>query len=132
MDHISLDETGDGGGDGCVVSLAAPHTFHTSGVPDEIAVAAVNSKSEAGLIVLRREVEIRAWQVEMPWKEPGTRERQLALLSRAQFLRSSVVHVVLGQTSALGVCEIGLYDVSIAPLRPLAAFRRHTELVSDV
>lgn len=93
-------------------------------------MAALNAEKEAGLAVLRREPESQTWQVEEPWQGPLA--RHLAAVSRVQFLRNSVVHAVVGQTSALGTCEISIYDISMTPLQPIAAFRRHTELVADV
>eukprot|EP00435_Cladocopium_sp_Y103_P067285 s286_g29.t2 len=112
--------------DADVVSIAAPHW-----TPHEVLAAAVNCPEEAGLALLRREADV--WQVESPW--PSTQQkpgwRHLARCSRIEFFPSSQSLLAMGQTSALGCHEIGLYDVALDP-RPLTACQGHFDFVADL
>eukprot|EP00434_Breviolum_minutum_P034890 symbB.v1.2.030884.t1/scaffold3525.1/size55316/2 len=109
-----------------VVSLSAPQW-----TPHEVLAAAINCHEEAGLALLRREADV--WQVECPWSTVRQKEgwRQLARVSRAEFLPSSQSVLALGQTSALGCHEVGLYDVALEP-RPLTACQGHFDFVTDL
>lgn len=112
--------------DADVVSIAAPQWM-----PHEVLAAAVNCPEEAGLALLRREADV--WQVESPW--PSTRQktgwRHLARCSRIEFFPSSQSVLAMGQTSALGCHEIGLYDVAFDP-RPLTTCQGHFDFVTDL
>ncbi|CAL1150929.1 unnamed protein product [Cladocopium goreaui] len=112
--------------DADVVSIAAPQWM-----PHEVLATAVNCPEEAGLALLRREADV--WQVESPW--PSTRQktgwRHLARCSRIEFFPSSQSVLAMGQTSALGCHEIGLYDVAFDP-RPLTTCQGHFDFVADL
>jgi len=119
-----------------VVALMTPSIFAQAGEPDEVVVAVVNSPTGSGLAVLRRYNAARAWQVEVPWPPHQSWEsscrKQLLKLSRGEFMHGSISSVVVGETTALGSFEVGLYDVTTVPPRPLATCSQHTNLVADV
>ncbi|CAE7870071.1 GIP, partial [Symbiodinium necroappetens] len=75
-----------------------------------------------------------AWQVEAPWPPPAPRNgwRSLDRVSRGEFLDFSQSLVVLGQMSALGSHEVGLYDAALSPPRGLSACAGHWDFVADV
>ncbi|CAJ1336837.1 unnamed protein product, partial [Effrenium voratum] len=107
-----------------VVSLAAP-----SSATHEVLVAAVNCPDDAGLALLRREADV--WQLESPWPCTTTGWRHLARVSHGNFLQCSQSVMALGQTSAIGTHEVGVYDVALEP-RPLTACLGHWDFVTDV